>query len=232
MHVCRTYVCRQHNYALLPGKVEDPNGPWPNGRRRWIEVSQKVRVIEYQIKGFRRTRLATSLLDPTIEAVELVHHYHKRWEIELAYDAIKTHQCATRTGQPKTIIRSKLPELVEQELFAMLTLYNLLRDLINQSAKKHGLDPLAISFVDTLQAVIDAVPLMQRAPAERLRFLYEQLLEDIAHCEMKRWRRKRAYPRVVKVKMSNFQLKRSCHKQTFRDFEAETKIFGQLRRSA
>jgi hypothetical protein len=219
-------------HAWLIGKVEDPTGPWPDGRKRWIEVSYKVRVIEYQIKGFRKTRLATNLLDSVIEARALVRHYHRRWEIELAYDAIKTHQCATRTGQSRTIFRSKLPELVEQELFAMLTLYNLLRDLIKQAAKNHGLDPLAISFVDTLNAVIDAIPLMQRAPPERLRFLYEQLLDDIARCAMKRCRRKRAYPRVVKVKMSNFRLKRSCHEQIFRDFEAETKILGQVRRIA
>ena len=104
--------------------------------------------------------------------------------------------------------------------------------LINQAANKHDLDPLAISFVDSLHAVIDAVPGMQRAPVERLRFLYEQLLDDIAACVMMRWRRKRAYPRVVKVKVSNFLLKRPSHKQELHDFETETKILGQVRISA
>jgi hypothetical protein len=215
--------------AWLVGKVEDPSGPRPDGRKRWLEVRHEVRVVEYQIRGFRKTRLITSLLDPEIPARELVRHYHRRWEIELAYDAIKTHQCATRTGQSRTIFRSKLPVLVEQELYAMLTLYNLLRDLINQAAQKNGLDPLRISFVDTLQTVIETIPAMQRAPPERLRSLYEQLLDDIARCVMKRWRRKRAYPRVVKVKMSSYRLKRSEHKQTFRDFDAETKVCGEVR---
>ena len=94
------------------------------------------------------------------------------------------------------------------------------------------MDPLRISFVDALQALIDAIPGMQRAPPERLRWLYEQLLDDIAACAMTRWRRKRAYPRVVKVKMSNFRLKRSTHKQLFRDFDAETKILGEVRRAS
>ena len=217
-------------YAWLIGKIAV--GELPDGRTRWKKVKHKVRVIDYQIRGFRRTRLATSLLDPTITTREIMRHYHRRWEIELAYNSIKTHQCATRTGQSQTIFRSKLPALVEQELYAMLTLYNLLRHLINQAANKHGLDPLAISFVDSLHAVIDAVPGMQRAPVERLRFLYGQLLDDIAACVMTRRRRKRVYPRVVKVKMSNFKLKRTGHKERTRDFNAETKIFGEVRRSA
>jgi hypothetical protein len=168
----------------------------------------------------------------TIEAREIVRHYHRRWEIELAYDSIKTHQCATRTGQSRTILRSKLPELVEQEIYAMLTLYNMLRDLINKAAAKHGIDPLAISFLDALHAVIDAIPGMQRAPTERLRAFYEQLLDDIAACAMKRRRRKRAYPRVVKVKMSNFRLKRPEHGETRRDFDVETRVFGEITRAA
>ena len=218
--------------ASLVGKIVDPSGPRPDGRKRWLRVEHEVRVIDYQIRGFRKTQLITSLLDPGVPARELVRHYHRRWEIELVYDEIKTHQCATRTGQSRTILRSKLPLLVEQELYAMLTLYNLLRDLINQAAERHDLDPLRISFVGALRATLDAIPAMQRAPLERLRILYEQLLDDIARCVMKRWRRKRAYPRVVKVKMSSYGLKRSEHKQTFRDFDAQTKVFGEVRQPA
>jgi hypothetical protein len=89
-----------------------------------------------------------------------------------------------------------------------------------------------VSFVGALHTVIDAIPGMQRAPTARLPWLYEQLLDDIAACAMSRWRRKRAFPRVVKVKMSNFKLKRPGHQQSFRDFQTETTIFGALARSA
>ena len=114
----------------------------------------------------------------------------------------------------------------------MLTLYNLVRDLINQAAKKHDLDPLAISFVDTLQAVIEAIPFMRSARAERLPSLYEKLLDDIAAGVMKRRRRKRAFPRVVKIKMSNFKLKRASDIGKARDFATDTKVFGEFRRPA
>ena len=217
-------------YASIVGKIVV--GLHPDGRRMWQEVPLKIRVIDYQIRGFHRTRLATSVLDPTITAREIVAHYHRRWEVELAYDSIKTHQCATKTGQSRTILRSKTPQLIEQEIYAMLALYNMLRHLINKAAAKHGLDPLAVSFVDTLCAVIDAIPGLQRAPPERLRFLYDQLLDDIAACAMKRRRRKRAYPRVVKVKMSSFRLKRSGHGEKKQDFEAQTRILSKVRRCA
>ncbi|MHC4407228.1 MAG: IS4 family transposase [Planctomycetota bacterium] len=218
--------------AWLVGKTENPAGPGPDGRKRWIPVEYQVRVIEYQIKGFRKRRLVTTLIDFNIPARDIVRHYHKRWEIELVYDAIKTHQCARRKGQCQTVFRSKRPDLVEQELYAMVTIFNLLRNLINQAAEKHELDPLSISFIDALQAVIDAIPGLQRSPSQLLTHLYEQLLDDIASCVMDRWRRPRAYARVVKVKMSNFKLKRPGHKEIQRDFETQTKIFGEVKKPA
>jgi len=213
--------------AWLTKKIEDPAaGPLAGGRKRWKEEKRMVRVIEYQIPGFRRRRVATSLLDSEILASEIARHYHRRWEIELAYDEIKTHQCARRKGQCQTVLRSKLPELVEQEIYAMAAVYNLLRDLINEAARKHELDPLSISFVDALQAILDAALLMSAARAERLPELYDQLLDDIAKCEMKRWRRPRAYPRVVKVKMSNFERKQPQNVGEYRDFDAEMRVLG------
>ena len=59
-----------------------------------------------------------------------------------------------------TIIRSKRSDLVEQELYAILITYNMIRSLIYEAASKHGKDPRFISFLDTLQLIIDAVPFM------------------------------------------------------------------------
>jgi len=78
----------------------------------------EVRVIPYQLKGFRAARLITNIFDETITAQEIVKHYHKRWDIELAFDEIKNRQCATLKGQTPTIFRSKTAELVKQELYA------------------------------------------------------------------------------------------------------------------
>jgi hypothetical protein len=50
-------------------------------------------------------------------------HFPKRWDSEIAFDEIKTHQCATLWGQAPTLLRSKTPELVEQELYAVVIVY-------------------------------------------------------------------------------------------------------------
>jgi len=213
-------------FAWLEGKVEDSEVSATAGRKRWRTVKLKVRVIRYQIPGFRSSRLATSLLDPIIKAQEIVQKYHARWEIELVYDSIKTHQCARRTGQCPTVLRSKRPDFVKQEIYAMLAVYNLLRDVIRQAAQKHGMDPLAISFTDTVYAVLDAIPAMRRARPTCLKDLYENLLDDIARSKLKRRRRPRAFARVVRVKMSNFRVKGFKDGEIHRDFLNATRVLG------
>lgn len=190
------------------------------------ERRHKVRVIRYQIRGFKHGRLVTSIVDPSISALQLALHYHRRWEVELAYDALKTHQCARRTGQCPTVLRSKTPDLVEQEVYAMLTAYNLTRSLMCQAAEKHRLDPLALSFVDTLRVILEAIPTLRAARSERLPALYERLLDDIASCVLERRRRPRVCRRAVKVKMSAFPLKRWNDHEIRRSMSDDLRVLG------
>lgn len=210
--------------AQLTHKVEDHHAPpTKSGRKRWKTVRLIVRVIRIEIPGFRPITLITNILDQTITARELALHYHKRWDIEIAYDEIKTHQCATLRGQSPTTFRSKRPDLVEQELYAMLIMYNLIRLLIRQAAEEHGKDPCSISFLDALQHLIDAAPIMTTDDAVQ-ESQFEYLLAVLADCEIDRPRRPRASPRVVKVKMSKFKRKREKHKSETRDLAKELKI--------
>jgi hypothetical protein len=211
-------------FAWLEGKVEDSQASALEGRKRWKTVRLKVRVIRYQIPGFRSSRIATSLIEPAILAQEIAQEYHARWGIELAYDSIKTHQSARRTGQCPTVLRSKRPDFVQQEIYAMLTVYNLLRDVMRQAAEKHDLDPLSISFTDTLCTVIDAIPAMRRAQPTRLEEIFNDLIDDIARGKLARRRRPRAFPRVVKVRMSNFRVKRFGDREIHRDSFSSTRV--------
>jgi hypothetical protein len=184
-----------------------------------------VRVIEYTVRGFGHVRLATSLTDgEQISARDLVLEYHRRWEIELGLDEVKTHQSAHAGGVLRTIFRSKTPRGVMQEAYALLCGYNLVRRTIQAAATKHGLFPDEIGFVDSLRAISHMVPRMAAAAACRLKGLYDQLLRDIAGCRIPRPRRHRRYPRVVRVKMSKFKLKRAHHRQEFIPFPQEIRI--------
>jgi len=194
-------------------------------RKKGVDIT--VRVIDYQIPGFRPARLLTTLLDPTISARELVIHYHRRWDIELAYDEIKTHQCATLRGQSPTIFRSKKPELVAQELYAVLIVYNLVRNLIHKAVSEQPQQVRRISFLDSLQCLIDAVPHMSIADETQAETQYQYLRTLIAECVIDRPQRHRINPRVVKVKMSKFKRKRETHKASRRDLESELQVLMQ-----
>ncbi len=172
------------------------------------------------------SHLATSLLDEEISAEELAREYHKRWEVELSYGEVKVVQCARKTGQCPTVLRSKVPQLVEQEVYALLAAYNLVRLLILRAAAAHGCDPLAISFSGALRVILEAVVEMRGARAELLPDLYARLLRDIASCVLRRRRRPRAYPRVVKTQRSRFRLKRWNDREIQRNFAQEIRVLG------
>ncbi|MBI4604073.1 MAG: hypothetical protein HY721_19120, partial [Planctomycetes bacterium] len=58
--------------------------------------------------------------------------------------------------------------------------------------------------------------------------LYQAMLERIAACKLGRTRRPRAYPRVVKVKMSNFKRKNPTQDVgVHRDLASEIRILGE-----
>ena len=209
--------------AIVSGKIIDPDAqPRSDGKNSWKKVEITVRLIRYQIPGFKTVTLISSLLDENITAKELILHYHKRWDIEITYDEIKTHQCATLRGQIPTLFRSKRPDLVKQELLAMMIMYNATRELIWKAAVKHNKDPLKISFLAALQHIIDAIPMLTaQSDSERK---WDYLLELIADGEIDRPRRARVNPRVVKIKSKKWPRKNSKHKSIERHLEKEITI--------
>lgn len=75
-----------------------------------------MRVIDYTLDDGRDNtttyRLFTTMLDPEEAcAVDLAAACAQRWEIETAFDELTTHQRG-----PRTVLRSKSPDLVLQEI--------------------------------------------------------------------------------------------------------------------
>ncbi len=114
-----------------------------------------VRVVEYDVpdRGDRSKRelfaLVTNVTDPgELMAVDLAEAYHERWEIEGTFDEIKTHQ---RGGA--VILRSKLPDLVLQELYGYLITHCGVRQLMTEAADQAELDPDRLSFTRSLNII-------------------------------------------------------------------------------
>ena len=113
----------------------------------------EVRVIEYRLEGVDNAealyRLLTTLLDPAAApAPELAALYHGRWEIETAFDELKTHLRGS-----KIVLRSKTPELVRQEFWGLLLAHFAIRDLMHQAADKGRRDPHRLSYVHAVRVV-------------------------------------------------------------------------------
>jgi hypothetical protein len=114
-----------------------------------------VRVIEYDIPDrigngkHEIVKLITTILDPTEAfAVELAAAYHERWEIEAIFDEIKTHQRG-----PARILRSKTPDLVEQEIWSLLLAHYAIRALMCRAADEADADPDRLSFLRSLRVI-------------------------------------------------------------------------------
>lgn len=111
-----------------------------------------VRVIDYRFKDVAAEpiyRLITTILEPKqAPARELAALYHERWEIETAFDELKTH---LRGAQ--IVLRSKTPDLVRQEFYGLLMAHFAIRGLMHEAALKAGEDPDEISFVHSTRVV-------------------------------------------------------------------------------
>lgn len=142
---------------MKPRHVETlDDGTWigelrPGGNAGRRAEPHRVRVIDYQVDDGRTNdtayRLFTTILDPTdASAVDLAGAYAQRWEIETAFDELKTHQRG-----PKIVLRSKLVDLVYQEIWGYLCCHYAIRTLMFEAADHVKVDTDRVSFVAALR---------------------------------------------------------------------------------
>jgi hypothetical protein len=181
------------------------NSPWP--------ASLTLRVVAYQIAGFRPSAVVTNVLKPKVvsraEWVRLstqtaagsqrldVGLYHRRWEIETTFRELKVTQ-AMEGG-----LRSRTPEGIAYEVAGHVLLYLLVRWLIVEAATKAGKDPLAVSFTGALRELLDLTPLLVTSNLEHVqRVLLPRLLARMALQEIP-FRPGRHYPRPHDTEIRN-----------------------------
>ncbi|MBU3055526.1 transposase, partial [Pseudomonas indica] len=99
-----------------------------------------VREVSYEVKGKIKTVL-TSLPVDTYSAKAIATLYRERWEIELGFRNIKSS-----LQQNAMTLRSKVKELVYQEVWGLLLAYNIIRREASQAAVAFGRSPCEIRF--------------------------------------------------------------------------------------
>ena len=135
---------------------------------QWMDEEQfahlpdrlEVRELQYQVqrKGFRVTKitLVTTLLDATLYPVEaLAQLYYARWGIETNFAHLKT-------TMGLDVLKCKTVDGVLKELIVFALIYNLIRLVMIQAARRQQVDIDRISFIDAarwLAAARDNAPL-------------------------------------------------------------------------
>jgi hypothetical protein len=143
--------------SMKPRHVETlTDGTWlaelrPSGNEGRHAEGLIIRVIDYELDDGRVNdttyRLFTTLLDPVeAPAEDLALAYAQRWEIESTFDELKTHQRGART-----VLRSKSPGLVLQEIWGHLCCHYAIRTLMFEAADHAHVDPDRVSFVAALR---------------------------------------------------------------------------------
>lgn len=123
-----------------------------------------VRVIEYVLDGIpdpeSSYRLLTNWLDiDAAPGVELAALYHRRWTIEQTLDEFKVH-----LADRDVVLRSKRPELVEQEFYALLLAHAAIRRLMTQAATATGQTAEDLSFIHAVRVLKRRLPASAAIP--------------------------------------------------------------------
>lgn len=129
----------------------------PDGSYR--SAGMTVRVAEYALHNSATPtqdsdRLLTNIPDPDeAPALELAALYHERREIESVFDEFKTHLRAN-----STVLRSKTPDLVLQELWGLLLAHFAVGQSMARAAWSRGLDPDRLSFTNAVRVIKRKMP--------------------------------------------------------------------------
>ena len=153
-----TLLWRVNSNAGLPVQQELADGSYLStvydSEDRARRDGRQVRVIDYTPEDSATPvqtsyRLVTTIVEPrAAPALELAALHHERWKAESVFDEFKTPMRST-----STVLRSKTPELVEQELWGLLLAHFAVRQLMEQAAWQRAIDPGRLSFTHVLRMI-------------------------------------------------------------------------------
>jgi Transposase DDE domain len=177
----------QETYDALPNEL------------RMREVRFRVATPGYRV---RELEVVTDFMDTETYPLEAIAElYHARWNVEIDLRSIKTHMSMD-------ILRCQTPEMVRKEIWAHLLAYNLVRQVMAEAAREHGVTPRQLSFAGAMQTLDAHRTLLLGATDADLASLIQRVLMAVAthrvgnrpdRCEPRKVKRRpKGYPRLLR----------------------------------
>jgi len=114
------------------------------GAHRADRAGHAVRLVSWRV-GTSTYRYITDVLDPTVLSVaEIARLYARRWDIELAFTLVKRHL-------KLHLLWSAKPVVIQQQLWAVLIIAQILQALRLEIAGRAGVDPYEVSMALLVQ---------------------------------------------------------------------------------
>jgi hypothetical protein len=191
LKIARIRRCRVYGPDDFVGRLKI--GKYPRKQDPSLPVEIEVRFLRTRLRIRGRTQtvwLVTSLLDPVrYPAAEIVALYAHRWRIETLLEEFKVNLSAD-------VLRSQSPDQIRKEIAARMLALNGVRSVMLQAAGQETVDPIRISFVHALRAIVSFAPAMAIEPVWKLPGIYRTMLWEIADHAVPR-RPDRNEPRMI-----------------------------------
>jgi hypothetical protein len=121
-----------------------------------------------------RFKVITTILDASLDGVQIGALYERRWDGEVDLRSIKS-------TMKMDILRCKTPAMIEKEIWAYLLAYNLLRTVMAVAANENGVEPRKISFKGAKQVLTAFAPKLEAARPEQRAELVDAMLKAVAY---------------------------------------------------
>ncbi len=174
----------------------------PRARKRWPSLPDALtaRVVTRKING-KNYEVLTSMVDTMrYPAADIGSLYGHRWEIEMGYREQKQFMLGNRLT-----LRSRLPELVKQELWGILLTYNLIRYQMVElcfSLKGNYL-PYQLSFNGALAHIMRLLVGLPYSTPGAIPRQFKHF-HSMAESLILEGRRERTFPRTVKPRPQKY----------------------------
>lgn len=159
------------------------------------------------IRGrLQKVWMVTSLLDNVrYPAEEIARLYASRWRIETLFKEVKIALSAD-------VLRSKTPQQVHKEITARMVALNIVRTIMLEAALETGVEPLRISFVAAVRAIVSFAPAFATARIFKLPQIYRAMLREVA-AHLVPERPARNEPRRVRRERRHYPLLKTTRQQ-------------------